>query len=274
MPLPRTARALSLGAALSLLGLAAPAPAQAATGPGTRPKTTPTAPADMVDLSTVAPGILLDMRYNTAHNFVGRPIAGYLEGRCLLTRAAANALAQVQRDVRARGYSLKMYDCYRPQRAVDDFARWAAGKDDRMKREFYPRVDRTKLFQLGYIAARSGHTHGSTMDLTLVKLPARPQPAWSPRLANRPCIGSTPATRFPDNMVDMGTSFDCFDTRAHTDNPYSTATQKANRNLLRSAMARRGFTNLPEEWWHFTLKNEPHPNTFYDFPVARSSLRR
>lgn len=233
-----------------------------------------TAPRDIVDLAQVAPSILHDIRYRTSHNFVGRPIAGYEEPRCLLTRAAATRLAQVQRDVRTKGYTLKVYDCYRPQRAVNHFVRWAKDVDDtKMKREFYPRVDKSRLFADGYIAEKSGHSRASTVDLTLVKLPAKPQQRWNPRAELRPCYWSANA-RFRDNSIDMGTGYDCFDTRSHTADSRSTPAQKANRARLVTAMTKRGFTNLPEEWWHYTLSNEPYPTTFFDFPVSRRSLQR
>lgn len=231
------------------------------------------APRDVVDLAKVAPTILHDIRYTTAHNFVGRPIAGYEESRCLLTRAAATQLAQVQRDVRKKGYTLKVYDCYRPQRAVDHFVRWAKNVNDtRMKREFYPRVDKSRLFADGYIAERSGHSRASTVDLSLVKLPAKRQARWNPRAELRPCYWSANA-RFRDNSIDMGTGYDCFDTRSHTADSRTARAQKANRALLVSAMTKRGFTNLPEEWWHYTLAQEPYPKTYFDFPVSRRSLR-
>lgn len=252
---------------LALSPLAASAPALATT------TAAPKAPRDIVDLHAVAPSILHDIRYRTAHNFVGRPVDGYEEGRCLLTRAAAIRLAQVQRDVRAKGYTLKVYDCYRPQRAVNHFVRWAKNvPDQRMKREFYPRVAKSVLFDDGYIAAKSGHSRASTVDLTLVKLPGRRQPTWTSRSGLQPCYAPA-SRRFADNSVDMGTGFDCFDTRSHTADRRSTRTQRANRALLVNAMARRGFTNLAEEWWHYTLKQEPYPATYFDFPVARRSLR-
>ncbi len=232
------------------------------------------APRDIVDLSAVAPTILHDIRYRTSHNFVGRPIDGYAEPRCLLTRAAATRLAQVQRDVRRQGYTLKVYDCYRPQRAVDHFVRWAKRPGDvRMKREFYPRVDKSRLFADGYIAEKSGHSRASTVDLTLVKLPGHRQPRWTPRAGLQPCYWPARA-RFRDNSIDMGTGYDCFDTRSHTADPRSTRAQRANRALLVAAMQGRGFTNLAEEWWHYTLAAEPYPNTYFDFPVARRSLGR
>lgn len=232
----------------------------------------PKAPRTIVDLRDVAPSVLHDIRYTTPHNFVGSRIVGYWGSRCLLTRDAARALARVQSDVRKQGYSLKVYDCYRPQRAVDHFVRWSARSgDQKMKREFYPRVAKSTLFDDGYIARRSGHSRASTVDLTLVKLPAAKQERWVPSDGLQKCYWPR-WTRFPDNSIDMGTGYDCFDTRSHTKDSRNTWTQRTNRQRLVSAMAKRGFTNYAKEWWHFTLDDEPYPRTYFDFPVVSSSL--
>ena len=175
------------------------------------------APGQFVALDDVDPTIRQDMRYATTYNFVGRRIAGYREPVCILTRRAARALRRVQADLRPRGYGLKVYDCYRPTRAVAQFARWAENPaDQRMKREFYPRVDKRRVFELGYVAHRSGHSRGSTVDITLVRLPPRPQPAWDGKL--RSCFASY-RRRFADSGVNMGTGYDCIDPRAHTADP-------------------------------------------------------
>ncbi len=172
-----------------------------------------------------------------------------------------------RRGLLRQGYSLKVYDCYRPQRAVNDFVAWAKDLGDvRMKGEFYPRVEKSRLFEDGYIAAKSGHSRGSTMDLTIVRLPARPTRPYVPGEPLVPCWAPK-AERFPDNSVDMGTGFDCFDTLSHTLDPRVTGVQRANRLLLKSAMERAGFVNLAEEWWHYTLRGEPYPDTYFDFPV-------
>jgi zinc D-Ala-D-Ala dipeptidase len=225
-------------------------------------------PASFVE---VDPAILRDMRYATRYNFVGRRIDGYREPVCLLQRRAARALKRVQAHVTEQGYTLKVYDCYRPQRAVDHFIRWSRNGSRRMKREFYPRVDKRRVFDLGYVARRSGHSRGSTVDLTLVKLPPKAQPHWS-----REEFGLTPCTapyrrRFPDNSVNMGTSYDCFDTRSHTFN--SRGRVRDNRLLLRRAMERAGFEPYDNEWWHFTLRNERYPERYFDFPVSKPTPR-
>ncbi|MEO6083509.1 MAG: M15 family metallopeptidase, partial [Umezawaea sp.] len=180
------------------------------------------------------------------------------------TVQAARALRTVQQRVRPLGLTLKVYDCYRPQRAVDHFVRWAEDlADTTMKPEFYPQVDKTRLFLDGYIAARSGHSRGSTLDVTLVRLPQAPQRPYVPGEPLKPCYAPV-GVRFPDNTVDMGTGYDCFDTLSHTADPRITGVARQNRDLLVNAMNAAGFTNLAEEWWHFTLRGEPFPDTYFD----------
>ncbi|MGJ5750106.1 D-alanyl-D-alanine dipeptidase [Streptomyces puniciscabiei] len=244
-----------------------------ATAPATAGATTdPKAPKDFVALRTVDPTIIQEMRYFTPHNFVGERIEGYEQPMCILTRPAAEALHKAQLTLLRKGYTLKVYDCYRPQRAVNHFVRWAEDLGDQsMKGEFYPNVDKTRLFADGYIAEKSGHSRGSTMDLTIVKLPARPTRPYHPGQPLVPCFAPK-AERFPDNSVDMGTGFDCFDTLAHTLDPRVQGEQRANRLLLKSTMESLGFVNLAEEWWHYTYKPEPYPDTYFDFPVSSKSL--
>ncbi|MFE0812597.1 M15 family metallopeptidase [Streptomyces sp. NPDC058848] len=230
------------------------------------------APEDFVSLSSVDPTIIQEMRYVTRHNFVGEPIDGYQQRLCILTRPAAEALHRAQTRLLRQGYSLKVYDCYRPQRAVDHFVRWAEDLgDQRMKAEFYPEVDKTRLFADGYIAEKSGHSRGSTVDLTLVEVPAKPTRPHHPGQPLVPCFAPQ-EERFPDNSVDMGTGYDCFDTRSHTLDPRIQGAQRANRLLLKDALEDVGLVNLPEEWWHFTYKPEPYPDTYFDFPVSAKSL--
>jgi D-alanyl-D-alanine dipeptidase len=256
------------------LVLAAAAMAAVAAGPASAGAAEPRAPAGaFVSLQDVAPTILVEMRYRTAHNFVGRRIPGYREPVCLLTRQAAEALARAQEDVARRGYTLKVYDCYRPQRAVDAFVAWAKRLgDQRMKREFYPRVDKRNLFRDGYIARQSGHSRGSTVDLTLVRKPPGSQDRYRPGMPLADCAAPRPE-RFRDNSIDMGTGYDCFDTRSHPFDERITGRRRANRLTLRRALLRQGFEGLNTEWWHFTLRDEPFPETFFDFPVSRASLR-
>ncbi len=269
-----------IGLAIAMLALAACTKTSSTVTPttagttGTASPSGPGAPADFVALSDVDPGIQQDIRYATAHNFVGRPIVGYAEPVCLLTRTAAHALSQVQTAARAHGYGLKVYDCYRPQRAADEFVAWAAHPDDQaMKAEFYPAVAKADLFRDGYLGAPTAHSRGSTMDLTLVPLRSAIPPPFTPGQPLVACT-ATARQRFPDNSADMGTGFDCFDPRAHSADHRVTPAQADNRRLLEDLMAAQGFTNYADEWWHYSLTDEPYPHTFFDFPVDRASVSR
>ncbi|WP_434587942.1 M15 family metallopeptidase [Streptomyces sp. A5-4] len=243
-----------------------------AVSPTAQAKPEPKAPREFVALRSVAPTIIQEMRYATGHNFMGEPVDGYRRPVCILTGPAAKALQQTQLKLLRRGYSLKVYDCYRPQRAVDHFVRWAKDlEDEAMKKEFYPRVDKSRLFADGYIAEKSGHSRGSTVDLTIVRLPAEPTRPYLPGEPLTSCYAPK-AERFPDNSVDMGTGYDCFDTLSHTDDPRIGGEQRANRQLLKGSLADAGFVNLAEEWWHYTFKPELFPDTFFDFPVSRRSV--
>ena len=204
------------------------------------------AEADLVDIRTLVPDIAEDIKYAGHDNFVGVPVDGYLAPKCLLKRPVAEALARVEHDLRAQHQRLKLWDCYRPARAVAHFVRWAHDlADTRTKAEHYPRLDKRVL--LGdYIAPVSGHSRGGTVDLTMERCDAR----------DIHC-----------RELDMGTHFDFFDVRAHTDAADVTPAQHANRLLLRKAMEREGFKNYPLEWWHYTWADEPTPHTIYDVPV-------
>jgi len=203
-------------------------------------------PSGFVDASTLVPGLVVEMRYAGAHNFVGGPVDGYEKPVCLLSRPAAEALAQVQRDLAAQKLGLKVFDCYRPARAVAHFARWARDvRDIRAKGEFYPAVDKRDLFRLGYISPQSGHSRGSTVDISLV----------------RHADGAEPVE------LDMGTPFDTFSPRSSPGDTSVSAEARRNRALLADAMRRHGFVRYVKEWWHFTLGNEPFRGTYFDFPV-------
>jgi D-alanyl-D-alanine dipeptidase len=234
-----------------------------ATGPATSGP-----PEGFVRLSAVAPGIVQEMRYASEHNFLGRPVDGYDVGECWLTEPAARALARAERTVAAQGYQLKVYDCYRPQRAVDDFVAWAKDPDDDVTRaEFYPRLEKDVLFPQGYILEKSGHTRGSTVDVTVIPRNAGVSPEWT---IGDPLVDcAAPAgQRFADTSIDMGTGFDCFDPLSATASRRATQQQRANRRILLDAMTDAGFTNLPEEWWHYTLDDEPYPDTYFTTPVT------
>ena len=208
-------------------------------GAGARAEPTPS----LVDAAAGVPGLAVEMRYAGMNNFVGRPIAGYEAPRCLLTPQATAALARAQAALAPAGLGLKVFDCYRPTRAVADFAAWARDPaDTRMREAYYPAVDKRDLFRLGYIAERSSHSRGSTADLTLV--------------------------RHADGAeLDMGTPFDHFGPRSAPASPDVSPEQRANRDRLRDAMRAAGFTPYAEECWHFTLAAEPYPDTAFDVPV-------
>ena len=215
-----------------LLALAAPsAGAQDTPHPG------------FADAAGMVKGLIVDMRYFGTDNFIGERIDGYERPRCLLTRRAVSALAAVARDLARRGQVLKVFDCYRPARAVEHFARWARDVADvRRKAEFYPDVDKRDLFKEGYIAERSGHSRGSTVDITL-------------------------ARRADGTELDMGTRFDLFSPKSWPSDASVGGEARSNRAMLAAAMRRRGFKAYDKEWWHFTLANEPFPDSYFDFPV-------
>ena len=266
--------------------LATPEPAPEETAPSGR--AAPVAersaiPDGFVRLREFAPQIAQEVRYATAYNFVGAPIDGYEAPECILTTEAARALRQVAEDLARDGFGLKVYDCYRPQTAVDHFVRWARSDDEAMKTAFYPEEPKGSLFRRGYIARRSGHSRGSTVDLTLVRQPVAdaivpasdyPDPAAGASLprCDRPVSTSAdPASgddgRLFERDLDMGTAYDCLSPVAATASTAVSREARANRQRLKAAMERRGFRNYSKEWWHFTLRGEPHPQTFFDFPV-------
>lgn len=196
-----------------------------------------------VSLSEYIPDVMLEIRYYSTYNFVGQRIDGYEQPCALMTKEAAKALKAVSDEVMGLGYRLKIYDSYRPQMAVDHFVRWGKNLNDTvMKPYFYPERPKKVLFKEGYIAYHSGHSRGSTVDLTL----------WDMRTGRE---------------LDMGGTFDYFGRRSHPDFAAVTPEQMANRNLLRDVMMKYGFSPLDTEWWHFTLKNEPYPDTYFTFPV-------
>ena len=204
------------------------------------------AQAGLVDIRSLVPDIAEDIKYAGSDNFVGRPVHGYLAPKCFLLRPAAEALARVEHDLRAQHLRLKIWDCYRPARAVADFVHWAHDlTDQRTKPQHYPDLDKSQLLGV-YIASVSGHSRGATVDLTMERCDAD----------DTHCA-----------PLDMGTGFDWFGVRAHTDAPGIDAAQLANRHRLRAAMEREGFKNYPMEWWHYTLTPEPTPHTMYDVPV-------
>jgi zinc D-Ala-D-Ala dipeptidase len=203
-------------------------------------------PEAFVYVEEAIPHIRIDLRYFSDNNFLGRCVDGYVRSRCILTREATEGLNKVQEELNRFHLGLKIYDAYRPQRAVEDFVRWGKDFDDtRTKRNFYPNVRKEDLFKEGYIAEKSSHSRGSTVDLTIVSM-------------DGDTIGRD---------LDMGTGFDFFGPESWPDCPSMSPNQRANRLLLRVLMEKHGFEPYPKEWWHFTLKNEPFPDTYFNFPV-------
>ena len=205
-------------------------------------------PSDFVLLSEAVPDAILEIRYYSTYNFVGDRIDGYEEPLAFLTKEAAAALKEVSDDVIEQGYRLNIYDAYRPQKAVTNFVQWAKDEQDtRMKEYFYPELEKDVLFPQGYIAEHSGHSRGSTVDLTLFDMET-------------------------EKEADMGGTFDYFGQLSHPDYTDITDEQYSNRMILREAMLSHGFKPLEEEWWHFTLENEPYPDTYFTFPINSDVL--
>lgn len=200
--------------------------------------------AGFVNLTDAVPDVLSDIRYFTTFNFIGDRVRGYEAPVALITREAAKALRQASDALRGRGLRFRVFDAYRPQSAVDHFAEWAEDiADTRMKPLFYPDVDKSRLFELGFIARKSGHSRGSTVDLTLFDEKTQ-------------------------RDLDMGGTFDFFGEISHVQTALPlTNAQRKNRELLRNLMLENGFRGIESEWWHFTLKNEPYPETYFTFPV-------
>lgn len=200
-------------------------------------------PDTFVSLQSVIPNLVIELRYFSSNNFMGRPVDGYHDNVVYMTAPAASALKAVQEDLAADGLGLKVFDAYRPQTAVNNFIRWAADDSDTlMKQQYYPSLNKDELFPGGYIAERSGHSRGSTIDLTVV------------RLAD-------------SQELDMGSPYDFFDEVSWPSNTSITQPQLANRLTLRDVMVKHGFMPIRTEWWHFTLEGEPYPDVFFDFPV-------
>lgn len=234
---------LSAAVALALLSLPAPAS---------------DLPDGFVRLADVDPTVRQDMRYAGGDNFLGRPARGYDAAVCILTEQAADALSRVQKKLAAQDLTLVVFDCYRPESAVKDFAAWV-GKSKSRDPQWHPNVSRSDLIRQGYIARRSGHSRGSTVDLAIAQA-SPPGSTADPR-----CGAQDTGT------LDFGTGFDCLDPRSRTAYSPLPADAARNRKLLVDAMAEAGFRNYTKEWWHFTLANEPFPRRRFDFPVTEQT---
>src|SRR5262249_13393294 len=224
-------------------------------------------PEGFVHLRDIDQTIVQDIRYASAANFTGARVSGYQASECVLLREAAKALKLVQGDLRPRGLSLKVYDCYRPVQAVKAFMQWVQKPAGPGEDRYWPRTQRGDLVKLGYIAANSIHSTGAAVDVTLVVLPLT-QISFDHRAVYPPCNAASTA-REPDNSLDMGTSFDCFDEMSHTVSSEITAEQRENRRLLVDAMSARSFKNYFREWWHFTYVGLPRLPKAQDFVITK-----
>lgn len=225
-------------------------------------------PGDFAFLRDIDPTIIQDIRYASANNFMGRPIAGYGAAECVVKREVGLRLKAVQQELARQRLSLKMFDCYRPARAVADMVAWSRnGTETAAERRYNPAFSKADLFRLGYIATHSGHSTGGAVDLTLVDLGADNARKFDPARDYADCTAPA-AARAPEGSVDMGTGYDCSDVKAHTATGSITPAQRRWRAMLVAAMARQGFANYAKEWWHFSLPGAGGPA--YDFPIVRA----
>jgi D-alanyl-D-alanine dipeptidase len=240
-------------AAMMLLAMAQAAAAQRAL------------PSGFVYLRDVDPTIVQDIRYAGSDNFVGHPLPGYAAAECILRQDVAAALKRVQAELAAAGFLLKVYDCYRPMRAVRAMVEWVNdGRSGAATKRFFPRLTKNTLLR-GYISPRSQHATGAAIDLTLIKTPPASAAPFDPAAAYGPCTGPA-AQRSPDNSLDMGTSFDCFDSMSYTASSAITAEQRRSRRMLVEAMRKQGFGNYDHEWWHFSYARSGRTPP-QDFPI-------
>jgi D-alanyl-D-alanine dipeptidase len=250
---------LKLIATIALTGFGLPAGVAAAAAPAL--------PGGFVYLRDVDPTIIQDIRYATSNNFVGKPLAGYEAGECVVKREVAFRLKNIQQELAKQKLSLKMFDCYRPVGAVADMVTWSRnGKETAAERRYNPAFRKADLFRLGYIATHSGHSTGSALDLTLVDLTTDNSARFDSTKSYADCTAPVEA-RVPEGSVDMGTGYDCSDLKSHTAARSITPSQRSWRNTLRAAMARQGFVNYSKEWWHFSLPGAG--GQAYDFPISR-----
>jgi D-alanyl-D-alanine dipeptidase len=224
-----------------------------------------TLPGGFVYLRDIDPTIIQDIRYATSNNFVGRPLSGYEAGECVVKREVGLRLKAVQQELAKQKLSLKMFDCYRPARAVADMVRWSRnGKETAAERRYNPAFAKADLFRLGYIAAYSGHSTGAALDLTLVDLAADNSASFDPKKNYADCTAPVEA-RAPEGSIDMGTGYDCSDLKANTRSASITPEQRKWRNTLVAAMRKQGFVNYSKEWWHFS--HSGGGGQAYDFPI-------
>lgn len=223
-------------------------------------------PDGFVYLYDIDPSIQVDLRYAGQDNFLGKKVNGYNSDKSIiLTKQSAQALKKAQEIFNKDGFSIVVYDAYRPQRAVDDFVNWAKDvNNQKMKTFFYPRVDKAKLFEIGYIFEKSSHTRGSTIDLSIIELKKKLYPI---KAISRKLNDDFKILYLDDGTLDMGSSFDLFDQVSHYNNELISPEHKLHRTYLKLVMESCGFKSYSEEWWHFTLANEPFPDKYYNFVI-------
>jgi len=224
-------------------------------------------PDNFVFLSTADSTIIESPRYCGADNFLGRKVPGYETPKIICTKEAAMALKKAHEELKALGYRLVVYDGYRPQRSVKAFMLWSKDLSDQGgKKLYYPTVDKGDVFKLGYVAEKSGHSRGSTFDLTIIPMD---QDLKEITIAKRQLKNGEEIPFLDDGTTDMGSSFDLFHEVSHHDTPLITEEQTQKRELLRKIMKKNGFKDYQEEWWHYTLENEPYPDTYFDFVIIQ-----
>lgn len=227
-------------------------------------------PPGFVYVHDIIPDIQVNLRYASEENFMGCVVNGYLSNVSILTEVAALALKQAQQLAKENGYELVIYDSYRPQKSVNHFIKWSEDPDDHQikKDHYYPRTNKEDSFKLGYISKTSGHTRGSTVDLTIIPLGKR---LLNPLIPIKRTLNDGSNILFlDDGTVDMGSSFDLFDEASYTNSSLINDNQQQMRMIFKSIMEKAGFKNYSKEWWHYTLGNEPFPDTYFDFDITSS----
>lgn len=223
---------------------------------------------DFVRLEKEVPGIQFSLRYSGFNNFMGKVVPGYnTNDRILCTKLAAMQLCEVQKDVQKDGYDLVFYDAYRPVKAVKSFLTWSTDNNFKNKEIFYPDMEKESIFSDGFIAKKSAHSRGSTVDLTLIESGKCVLDA--PRLSMRKLVSGRSVPFYDDNSLDMASSFDLFDVVTFVDSHEITKEQRQRRRYLQRVMVKYGFVPYEKEWWHFTLQDEPFPNTYFDFDIKK-----
>lgn len=218
-------------------------------------------------MKDIDPTIIENVRYNSKANFIGRPIVGYNSNSIVCTNEAALKLKNAHDDFKSMGYKLVIYDGYRPQRAIEGFMRWSKDINDQLEKDlYYPTINKSQIFELGYVAKKSSHSRGSTFDLTIIKIDDKLKAI---EVTKRNLLHGDEISFLDDNTVDMGSSFDLFHEISHHDSTLINSEHVQKRNILRDTLRKHGFQEYKEEWWRYTLDNEPYPDIYFDFVVTK-----